>query len=722
MAVNTSTSTDDFTFDVSKVIKTRVTPTDLAVDDLTIIDSSWITARFMVSSKELETLDAAKRFFTTTQWKFTDTSLGGHIAINPRPQFTRYCDIRGLGRNDKTPVTVMSTSGNMGMGRYYSEALDDNIQVVFLEFGIPKFNSLIDFFTRAIDYEDSYIANNGRLPVGYKVGQFLGDVGMLIAFPAITLSIWAVKIASKFVFGSGSFDYYYLEPAMHMYWGAVNNIVTTLATEMGVLIPQLMPDKIQKDRIGMPIQFDKDDMAALSAIFPNLISSRNYIDVYAIVSKAQQIANIQLLKERALYDEYENGNMTLNDYTSLMYGSTPGSKPSSFSAGLNSALSLAPKVRAFTDFLKDLTHGDGLFADRTGGAVDNVDTKTTEPVDTSKISATKFSKETDGTYKIDDSTQNQSYLDKFVNVFDSTVRGGGGHAVFAVDYTGPVTESFSNSIGEISIGDTIKSGAGAARNIKFNLAGGNIAGSTVQGIMDGAVGVLRGTLDSVSMGLSSVISTITGNGFIDIPKKWNDSDMSLPSINYSMTLISPYGNVISQLQNIYIPLAMLLAGTLPLSAGKSSYTSPFICSLFCKGVQNIKLGMITSLSITRGTSNLGFNSNKRPLALEVSFTVTDFSTRLTAPVNKSIFDTFSVALEDETPLGNYLAVLGSRDLLTSKYTLPKLKLRISRALMSGEQMLSPASWAMRSGQSLVGDMMSALVADHSLTANQLNQP
>ena len=145
---------------------------------------------------------------------------------------------------------------------------------------------------------------------------------------------------------------------------------------------------------------------------------------------------------------------------------------------------------------------------------------------------------------------------------------------------------------------------------------------------------------------------------------------------------------------------MLLAGALPQATGRASYTSPFLCSLFNKGKQNIKLGMITSLTITRGTSNLPFNKYKQALALDVSFTVTDFSEVMSAPVSSSIFNVFSPELQDDTKFADYIATIASRDLLTSKYTIPKAKLRLSRQVMSYEQTLSIASLGLAAGQEL----------------------
>jgi len=690
-----------------------VTDTDKINDDVTVIDNEWVKSRFITPDSDLETVDRNNRYWTTASWKFTDTSLGGNIGINPRPQFTRYCDIKGGHRIMKADVAVSHTTGNHGMGRYYSEAIDDNAQTVFMEFGVPRFNNLIDFFLRAIDYVDSSIANTGRVPLGYTIATGVGGFVMLAAFPLITLTIWAAKLVSKVLIGNSNFNYYYLEPTMHTYWGTVNTLVTNLATELGILIPDLQPDPNGAGKLGVNVKLDENDMKEIRKLLPGLISDNNYIDVFAIATRAQTIANHQLLKER---DDFENGSPDMiKDYIGYLKKEQStyelGSPGSSFIDELDQRLS-------FSNYLKVITSKGSIFGDN---ATDNSKYEENDPKNMVQPKqpggVAEFTKDKDGSFKIDNDKK-KPYLESLADAIDSSTRMGGLHAAFYVDYVGSVSESFSNSVGNISVGDNIKSVAAGARNIKFDMAGGNVIPGTDE-IMKQAKGVIAGTLDSITYGLSSVIQTMTGGGYVDLPKKWEDSDMSLPQISYNMTLISPYGNPISQLQNIYIPLAMLLAGTLPLSTGKSSYTSPFICSLYSKGIQNIKLGMITSLSISRGTSNLGFNKQRRPLAIEVSFTVTDFSTLVTAPINSSIFNIFNVSLEDDTPLSNYIATLAARDLLTTKYVIPKLKLKASRLMMNFEQSISSSSWGLRIGEKL-SNVIGGVVSNHSLTLSHQN--
>ncbi len=695
------------------ILKKQNDQTNEKIDDVAIIDSKWVNTRFMISDDELDNAtDVKYRYWSTADDKFTDTSLGGNIAINSRPQFTPYADIPSPGRvASRNEVTVNGRTGNNGMGRYYSEAIDDNSELVYLSFGIPRFNSIFDFFSKSVDYVDSVIANTGRSPIGYRAGQLGGAIAMLVAFPVITLSIWFTKTVVGFLTGHGSFNYYYMEETMHTYWGSVNTIVTQMATELGLLIPELLDkDASQTNKIGSNYKFNQDAINNLKALMPGIISKENYIDVFAIATRAQTMANEQMLRDRALFESKQPQVDGIFGYLKRKFSSDGSGDPGSTTINaIDSAIS-------FETFIKKFTTDTTLpFAKEVDGSVD-MNTDTAKPDTNTKITSddiknARFLKDENGRYNNNADTSN---LLKFAKAIDSGIKEGGAYAVFKVDYSGSVSESFSNSVGEIGTSGALKSLAKKSRDVKFNLSGGNVLGDTVSSIAGYVKDTVAGALDSVTFGASNVVQTLLGGGYIDIPKKWDDSSYTPPSVNYRMQLVSPYANQISQLQNIYIPLALLLAGAMPQATGRASYTSPYLCKLFNKGKQKIDLGMITSLTITRGTSNLAFNKFKQALAIDVSFTVTDFSNILSAPVPSSIFQTFSPELQDDTPFSKYISVICSRDLLTSKYAVPKAKINLSRKIMNIEQTFSPNSWGLLAGESLRGVLGS--VANYSSIA------
>ena len=102
-------------------------------------DAQWVRQSFIVNVDDLDRVDQQNRTFSTANIKYTDTSPGGNFAINPPPQFTRYADPK--------PSPGSRAVGSKGMGRYYSEAIDDSSQIIYMRFGVPQFNSLTTFFT-----------------------------------------------------------------------------------------------------------------------------------------------------------------------------------------------------------------------------------------------------------------------------------------------------------------------------------------------------------------------------------------------------------------------------------------------------------------------------------------------------------------------------------------------------------------------------------------------
>jgi len=604
-----------------------------------------------------------------------------------------------LNPNQTSGDTLSST----GMGEGYSRLIDDNQQTVFLEFGLPKFNSLLDFFFRAVDYSDSVLANTGRPSTMYNIGKMIGTGVGLIAFPILSVTIHMGKLATLALIGDKSLKFYYFNSKMAMYWGTVNTIVTQLVTEQGLLAPMYMPTPSSAGghEVGVPAKLTQGDIDNLNELIPGIISEKtNYIDVFAIITKAQRAA---MKQKEIIYKRMADGS--LNKEGALDPANFPGTD---IYAKLNEKITFGTYTKAINQAEKQLGDGDKK--------LDRPPTPTNKKTGAADVPAPKFDVTKGvGTYSIPKNSMFDKALEAGKESVDASLRQGGAYAVFAVDYTGSTSESFSNSVTTINMGDKAKQIAKQSREFSYNLARGNILGDSVlQDAITGVKDLLIGAVGGLSFGLTNVISSLTGNAYVEIPKRWDDSSMSFKQNTYTMQLVSPYNTFLSQLQNIYVPLCMILAGVLPLATGKSSYTSPYLCTLFSKGIENIQLGMITSVSVTRGTSNLGFDKKRNPLAIDVSFTVTDFSTLVTSPVSSSIFgELFNVTMEDDTPLGNYISVLGGRDIITSKYRLKSAPIRLSRALMKLDQTFNANRMGFLIGESLT-DTLGAIAVARSL--------
>ena len=222
---------------------------DLAIDILDIpTDMSWLRASFLVPETDFNAAIVAAKNYTNADNKFQNTSLGGNYAVNIPPQFTHIADplIRGVGA-----APIVSTEGigisdsaeETGMGRYFSESIDDNKQLIHMRFGVAEYNSLARFFINAYDYNQAKVARTGEVTqtMAERVGAMVGKLtGIITAIPliAITCGVRLLNFGLKLL-GWGakipSIKFYYIKPTMRLYWKAVNYMATTLAVNMGIM-------------------------------------------------------------------------------------------------------------------------------------------------------------------------------------------------------------------------------------------------------------------------------------------------------------------------------------------------------------------------------------------------------------------------------------------------------------------------------------------------------
>jgi len=659
-------------------------------DDLIVIDENWITDVFMVRKNELHPVIKEKAFWSIANLKATDTSPGGNIAINALPQFTRYADIRIKGvRRDRNDVRVWDISGNYGMGRYYAEKIDDNAIRAFLEFGVPEFTGIFKFLLSSVDYKSAVIANTGRSPLPYYAGKIAGSIAMFAAFPIITAVVWVADLLKDVLIGPGNFQYYYLKATPTKYWSIVNSLVIMMSTELGILAPVFNKSS---NVIGGPLKFDNEDMEFLRAYLPDIITKENTIDVMALATKTQRMIAKYLSKQ---YKQLVNEN-SLSTLEDLLAKAEENLKmdPAPPSKFWEKAAEAMKKTSMYTR--KEIKPKEVPVTNTT------TDKKQLDQASNSPVKSVKqLAANDDGTYDkniIDFEQNRKKEVDGLFDFFKATVEEGSRYAVFNVEYLGSSTTSFSNQTAELELQGILNGVAGKARSVKFNMAGAEVIPGLGK-LLGYAKDVVVGALDGVTFNIAGkVLTMLTGGANITLPLRWEDSSISLPNHTFRMKLISPYGNPISQLINIYIPLASIMAGALPLATGMSSYTSPFLCSLYVRGYQSIPMGMITSLSITKGTSNLAFNKAMKPLAVDVEFTVTDFSPVIALPVGHDLISSANVIMDDDNPLNRFIQSLCGRDLHTTTYVWPQAKIRLSRLFAEASVITKPSYWGMRLGE------------------------
>jgi hypothetical protein len=568
-----------------------------------ITDSSWVKQSFLLASTDLEKIDQANRFFTSASLKYTDTTPGGNHAVNPPPQFTRYAD----------PKATTRFQSGKGLGIYYSEAIDDHSQLIHMRFGVPQFNSMTQFFTHFYNTGAGVLARTGRDSTGllYNIGRAVGFVVSVMSWKI--LAIHLAGMAFKFFTQKPSTKFYYLKPTMPVYWQAVQTIVNQIAVNKGIIpralsSPSTHPDPIGGDlevgavntnSIGGNYQFDAGGLNALHTLLPDIFFAGGGIDVYALANRAKRLERQQM---KSYTQSLDNASVNLNTGLLQVFGPT--------------AMLQDTKK---TDFLSYLKNWFAVPASQSANANDLIAGDSNNDA---------------GTEGIDLNSGNLQSLGTF---FESELDEGSAFVTFRVNATGPVTDSFQSQAADSELANKINSMSSQSRSTRFDIESGDISDNTIGKLAGHA---LQGVQDIVSgladgFGLSG-LAALGGSAFVDIPKHWQSSSGQLSRSTYTMNLISPYGNPISQLLNLYIPVAMLLAGTLPLATGAQSYTSPFICELYDRGRCQIRLGIIDSLSITRGTSNLAFDADGNAMAIDVSFTVLDLSNLVYLPITQGL--------------------------------------------------------------------------------------
>jgi len=647
--------------------------------DLTKRDGEWVRRSFLVRKSDLAPNDYKNRIFTTASLKYTDTTPGGSQCINPPPQFTRHADIRVKG---------VFSSSSAGLGRYYSEAIEDNSQVIHMRFGVEQYNTMTQFFTGFYNSTAGQLARTGRASDAfYYMGKAAGYVVQLASWKL--LAVHFLGAAINFFAAKPSSKFYYLKPTMPLYWNAVQTMMNHLAVNRGI-VPRVF-NNTNPDTIKMldQYQFDAEGISTLHSKMPNIFNENGTIDVYAIANRAKRLERKRMKKLDEVFKAADSMDVkNLRDYIRQIYTSpltdnTPGT---------------------MGDYLDKWLQTD----QSKSKSSNNESSNTTENLDS-----------------------NKSNLNKFSEFLEAEMDDGSQFASFRVNATGPIHSSFSNTAGPSELVEKLNGISSQARSANFSFANGNLIGGAVGAIAGKAIDAVKsftmGVLDSVEL---TGLATLAGAAFVDIPDTYKNSIASLPSMSYTIDLISAYGNPISQSINLDLPLCMLLAGALPKSTGKQSYTGPFLVELYDQGRCQTRLGMIDSLSITRGTGNIGFTQDGKALGIQVTFTVKDMSNILHMPIveNFSLADAAiqgaasltnsdtiraaaagltGGAFDEDTVYSDYLATLAGMSLSDQIYSFRKLKLNLTKKMVAFDSWRSVSHMASFAGDTFPMKLVSA---------------
>lgn len=155
------------------------------------------------------------------------TEVGGSDALNSYWSFNENDDIV-YPTYAADPRTC-----KIGFGRVYAETYQRNQVILWMTFGVPKYAGIWDFYNDAINPELAKAMHSGTSPTASILGRIAGSV-LIFSFNVATLPLYVLNQIGK-VFNTYKITKYYeLNITMPLYFRAVNNILGSIATNMGL--------------------------------------------------------------------------------------------------------------------------------------------------------------------------------------------------------------------------------------------------------------------------------------------------------------------------------------------------------------------------------------------------------------------------------------------------------------------------------------------------------
>lgn len=667
-------------------------------------DLSWVRGMFGLIPRNLADRHISTKQPTIADFKFGDTTLGGNPAINAPYQFTRFADIKSSGLladKDLRPEdqgyeknTFTESSYNHGsycMGRVYSEVIDDNAQYLHLRFGVPKYTGTITFFSNMYDIHAAKLAKQGEYSSWLRTaGKAIGLTAMFVVIPMhVFFPLIITSQVLKVVLDKKPSKYYYLKPTPNLYWQAVQAILDTQ-----LLHHRLVPmwDVIGGNRyIDINDPNNKLHESFYNGVYkdlPDIWKANGKFDVLRMANRYHILANYQQSTLNQIYEQ--SGDKDFNakilsylqevkrtkymqdsvnekqlnlEMLARRYEANPFYQGDDEAVGISSEAWTELEARFKSEHGvsgEQITQEQSQYQQATAGKE-----KAAEKKDPKEMTFKDFW----GSFFSDALEQGQSEL------YDASQ-----FVSFKVDAKDSISDSLTNGTREPEISQSLNGISSKARTLDFSMSGGRTGFDIIDSVVSGTKELLAGALEGVSL---TGIASFFGGAVVDIPDVWDSSEANIGTVSYTIPLRTPYGNDMSIFQDIIVPLSMILAAAMPIATGRQTHTSPFICEAYSRGRQVTRLGIIDSVSITRGVGNMGWRADGRMLGCDVTISIKDLSRVLTMPLYKDpgIFD-------DDNKYTDYMATLGAAGLQEMIYGTAKFAMNLNKWKQSWK------SWAM----------------------------
>jgi len=172
-------------------------------------------------------------------YAWESTAMGACRVINPLPQFGRDDDI--------VPEHMEVDDSGDGIGEVYQKMYLDNMRIMWIRAGHPKFNNLKKFMMDAVSATTLSIMTDPNTSISVKLGTLLGSgIAMAISIALVPITLFGM-VVQTFTGGAfnNSFKYCSFRPQQHLLFKAWTNILVSLQVQMklGVSASDIVDDQ-----------------------------------------------------------------------------------------------------------------------------------------------------------------------------------------------------------------------------------------------------------------------------------------------------------------------------------------------------------------------------------------------------------------------------------------------------------------------------------------------
>ena len=211
------------------------------------------------------------------------------------------------------------------------------------------------------------------------------------------------------------------------------------------------------------------------------------------------------------------------------------------------------------------------------------------------------------------------------------------NVIFYLDGLTSVSEGFSNDTTESSLASTINGFSDQAKEIRFLFGGGSSVANTLVTAASEVSDSVSSQLQSLGNNLGGgIIGSLAGHGVnsvleggkISFPRLWNNSSYE-KSYSLDIKLRSPDHDRLSLFLNILKPYCKLLCFVMSRKIQKDAngYSSPFLVRAYSKGMFNVDMGIISSMSVTKG-AECQWSDDGVPTQIDISIQIDDLYSNL----------------------------------------------------------------------------------------------